>query len=90
MTHSLAVTLSGKVRVNCVLPGWIVTDDWRFDGRKTVVTKADHAQHPAGRVGKPEDVAQACLFLGSSQAGFITGTSLVVDGGMTRKMIYRE
>jgi len=90
LTHSLAVTLSGKVRVNCVLPGWIVTDRWRFDRRKTAVTKSDAAQHPAGRVGKPEDIANACLFLCSEAAGFITGAQLVVDGGMTRKMIYRE
>jgi len=90
LTHSLAATLSGKVRVNCVLPGWIVTDRWRFDRRKTAVTKSDAAQHPAGRVGKPEDIASACLFLCSEAAGFITGTQLVVDGGMTRKMIYRE
>lgn len=90
LTHSLAVTLSGKVRVNCVLPGWIVTDRWRFDRRKTTVTKADAAQHPAGRVGKPEDIASACLFLCSAEAGFITGTQLVVDGGMTRRMIYSE
>ncbi len=90
LTHSLAVTLSGQVRVNAVLPGWIVTDDWRFDGKKTNVTKSDHAQHPAGRVGRPEDIAHACLFLCSADAGFITGTSLVVDGGITRKMIYEE
>jgi len=90
LTHSLAVTLSGRVRVNCVLPGWIVTDAWRFDGKKTAVTKADHAQHPAGRVGKPDDIAHACLYLCSSEAGFVTGASLVVDGGMTRRMIYRE
>jgi hypothetical protein len=88
LTHSLAVTLAGKIRVNAVLPGWIVTDDWRFDGRKTAVTKADHAQHPAGRAGKPEDVAAACLYLASAGAGFVTGAQLVVDGGMTRKMIY--
>jgi NAD(P)-dependent dehydrogenase (short-subunit alcohol dehydrogenase family) len=90
LTHSLAVTLSGKVRVNCILPGWIVTDSWRYGGRRTVVTPADHAQHPAGRVGVPEDIAHACLFLCSSGAGFITGAHLVVDGGMTRKMIYLE
>jgi NAD(P)-dependent dehydrogenase (short-subunit alcohol dehydrogenase family) len=88
LTHSLAVTLSGKVRVNCVLPGWIVTDAWRYDGRKTRVTGADHAQHPAGRVGRPEDVAHAVLYLASDDAGFVTGAHLTVDGGMTRKMIY--
>ena len=90
LTHSLAVTLAGQVRVNAVLPGWIVTDEWRYDGGKTDVTPADHAQHPAGRAGKPEDIAHAVLFLASAEAGFITGTRLVVDGGMTVKMIYRE
>ncbi len=90
LTHSLAVTLSGTVRANGVLPGWIVTDDWRYDRRKTAVTKADHAQHPAGRVGKPEDIAAAVEFLSSPDAGFITGANLVVDGGMTRRMRYLE
>lgn len=90
LTHALAVTLSGQVRVNCVLPGWIVTDEWRYDGRRTEVTAADRAQHPAGRAGRPEDIAQAVLFLCSPEAGFITGAHLVVDGGMTRRMIYAE
>ena len=90
LTHSLAVTLSGKVRVNAVLPGWIVNDEWHYDGLKTEVTKPDDEQHPAGRVGRPEDIAHACLFLCSPEAGFITGQSLAVDGGMTIKMIYEE
>ena len=90
LTHSLAVTLSGKVRVNVVLPGWIVTDEWHYDGFHWKISKADHVQHPAGRVGKPEDIAHACLFLASDEAGFITGQRLVVDGGMTVKMIYGE
>lgn len=90
LTHALAVTLSGRVRVNAILPGWIVTDAWRYGGRRTAVTAADHAQHPAGRAGTPEDIARACLFLCSSEAGFITGAHLVVDGGMTRRMIYLE
>ncbi len=90
LTHSLAVTLSGRVRVNCVLPGWIVTDRWHYDGFRTAVTRADNEQHPAGRVGRPEDIAAAVLFLCSDEAGFITGARLVVDGGMTVKMIYEE
>lgn len=90
LTHSLAVTLSGKVRVNTVLPGWIITEKWHYDGFKWKATASDHAQHPAGRVGKPEDIAHAVLFLCSEDAGFITGTRLVVDGGMTVKMIYEE
>ena len=88
LTHALAVTLSGKVRVNAILPGWIVTDGWRYDRHRTTVTRADHAQHPAGRVGKPEDIAAACRYLTSTEAGFVTGQQLIVDGGMTRRMIY--
>jgi hypothetical protein len=90
LTHALAVTLSGKVRVNTVLPGWIDTSKWHYDGMKWELTREDHAQHPAGRVGRPEDIAAAVLFLCSDEAGFITGQKLVVDGGMTVKMIYAE
>lgn len=90
LTHSLAVTLAGKVRVNAVCPGWIDTSAWHYGQKKAELTPRDHAQHPAGRVGRPEDIAHACLFLCSPEAGFITGQKLVVDGGMTVKMIYEE
>ena len=90
LTHALAVTLSGKVRVNVVSPGWIDTQDWHYDVKRREWTAQDHAQHPAGRVGKPEDVAHACLFVCSPEAGFITGQNFVVDGGMTVKMIYAD
>lgn len=93
LTHAMAISLGARgVRVNALSPGWIdVSDRKAAAHRRTVhLSPADHAQHPAGRVGRGEDVAAACLFLASEQASFITGANLVVDGGMTRKMIYLE
>jgi NAD(P)-dependent dehydrogenase (short-subunit alcohol dehydrogenase family) len=81
LTHTLAITLA-PVRVNCISPGWIDT------GKHASLKPADHAQHPAGRVGRPEDVAAAAAYLLSAEAEFVTGAELIVDGGMTRKMIY--
>ena len=83
LTHSLAVSLSGKVRVNSVSPGWIDTDFIKYEG-------PDASQHPAGRVGDPMDIANAVLFLASEKAGFITGENICVDGGMTKLMIYHN
>ncbi len=84
LTHSLAVSLGRfGIRVNSISPGWV-------DVRDETLRPADHAQHPAGRVGRPDDIAWTCLFLASEQAGFITGANIVVDGGMTVKMIYEE
>ncbi|EFN55527.1 hypothetical protein CHLNCDRAFT_133961 [Chlorella variabilis] len=86
LTHAQAVSLAHRVRVNAVLPGWIDTS-----GEPASITPADHAWHPAGRVGWPEDVAELCLFLAdSSRAGFITGQEFVVDGGLSKKMVYPE
>jgi NAD(P)-dependent dehydrogenase (short-subunit alcohol dehydrogenase family) len=79
LTHALALSLGPAVRVNCVSPGWI---------SHAPVRKKDHAQHPVGRVGKPEDVAELVAYLLSDAAGFVTGQNFVIDGGMTRKMIY--
>jgi len=85
LTHALAISLAPDVRVNCVSPGWIAT------GNYSALRRKDHAQHPAGRVGKPEDIAEIVSFLLDAQrSGFVTGANLVVDGGMTRKMIYEE
>lgn len=81
LTHSLAVSLAGKARVNSVSPGWI-------DNNYTVYEGADAAQQPVGRVGKPTDIAYAVMYLCSDMAGFITGENICVDGGMTRQMIY--
>lgn len=83
LTHALAVSLSGKVRVNSISPGWIDTQENEFDG-------ADKLQHPAGRVGKPIDIASMVLFLCSEKAGFITGENITIDGGMTKLMIYHN
>jgi NAD(P)-dependent dehydrogenase (short-subunit alcohol dehydrogenase family) len=82
LTHALAMTLAPDVRVNCVSPGWIDT------GKHGELKPSEHAQHPVGRVGRPEDVAAAVAYLLSEEAGFVTGAELIVDGGMTRKMIY--
>lgn len=83
LTHAMAVSLGPDgIRVNCISPGWIETGNYES------LKKADHEQHPAGRVGKPSDIARACLYLADPDNSFVTGTHLVVDGGMTRKMIY--
>ena len=81
LTHALAVSLSGKVRVNSISPGWI-------DTAYTVYEGADAVQQPAGRVGNPRDIAGMVLYLCSDKAGFITGENICIDGGMTRQMIY--
>lgn len=83
MTHALAVSLAGKVRVNSISPGWIDTKDFDFE-------IADKQQHLVGRVGKPIDIAKAVLFLCSDGAGFITGENITIDGGMTKQMIYHN
>ena len=81
LTHALAVSLAGRVRVNSISPGWIDTDYRKYEG-------PDATQQPAGRVGNPMDIAHMVLFLCSDKAGFITGENICIDGGMTRQMIY--
>ena len=83
LTHALAVSLRDKARVNSISPGWIDTTGSRFSG-------ADESQHPVGRVGTPQDIAQMVLFLCSDKAGFITGENICIDGGMTHQMIYHD
>ena len=81
LTHALAVSLAGRVRVNSVSPGWINNGDTVYEG-------ADAVQQPVGRVGKPLDIANMVLYLCSERAGFLTGENICIDGGMTRQMIY--
>ena len=81
LTHALAVSLSGKARVNSISPGWIDTTGSTFEG-------PDATQQPAGRVGNPLDIANMVLFLASEKAGFITGENICIDGGMTKLMVY--
>ncbi len=83
LTHALAVSLGPDVRVNCISPGWI-------DTKGEALRPEDHAQHPAGRVGRPEDVAAMAAWLVGPESGFVTGAEFLTDGGMTRKMIYAE
>ncbi|WP_181304089.1 SDR family NAD(P)-dependent oxidoreductase [Rufibacter sp. XAAS-G3-1] len=93
LTHSLAISLSTqRIRVNAIAPGWIETGPWQQESKKSEPhhRKEDQEQHPVGRVGTPEDIAEAALFLCSDKAGFITGQSLIIDGGMTVKMIYHQ
>lgn len=85
LTHALAISLGNdKITVNAISPGWIET------GNYNDLRKIDHEQHPSRRVGKPEDIARACFYLTSAENDFVTGVNIVVDGGMTRKMIYEE
>lgn len=83
LTHALAVSFAGKVRVNSVSPGWIDTDYTVYEG-------PDATQQPAGRVGNPLDIANMVLYLCSERAGFITGENICIDGGMTRQMVYHN
>ena len=82
LTHALAISLAGRVRVNSISPGWIENAQY------PAMTEEDHLQHPSRRVGNPEDIARMCVFLCLPENDFINGENIVIDGGMTRKMIY--
>lgn len=92
LTHALAISLGPDVRVNAIAPGWIETQSWETRDRRgePELRPVDHAQHPAGRVGRPEDVAGLVVYLASDEAAFVTGQVFTIDGGMTRKMIYAD
>jgi NAD(P)-dependent dehydrogenase (short-subunit alcohol dehydrogenase family) len=89
-THALAISAGPDVRSNVILPGWIATDAWRKPSERSQpqLSRRDHAQHPAGRVGAPEDIGGLAVYLLSAQSSFVTGQRFVVDGGMTVKMQY--
>ncbi len=92
LTHGMAISLAPyRIRVNCISPGWIEVGDWKKSSQssKPHHSKQDREQHPVGRVGVPQDIANACFFL-AEQAGFMTGQNITIDGGMTVKMIYAE
>jgi NAD(P)-dependent dehydrogenase (short-subunit alcohol dehydrogenase family) len=90
LTHALAISLGPDIRVNCISPGWIEVSEWKKQATRhnAELTEQDHQQHPAGRVGKPEDIASLAVYFASPEADFITGANFVIDGGMTKKMIY--
>ncbi len=92
LTQALAMSLGPAVRVNVISPGWIDVSEWRKRSQRAASTlrPVDHEQHPVGRVGTPDDIAELAAFLLSAAAGYITGQTFVADGGMTRKMIYAD
>lgn len=90
LTHALSVSLSGKIRVNSISPGWIDIDHYQKEDNIAQYSSADENQHPAGRIGKPLDIAKMVMFLCSDNASFITGENIVIDGGMTKLMIYHD
>ncbi|MEA5451920.1 SDR family oxidoreductase [Leptolyngbya sp. CCNP1308] len=90
LTHALAMSLGPAIRVNCISPGWIDVSALKHPPQESHLSPTDHAQHPVGRVGQAQDIAEMAYFLLSDQAGFITGQNIVIDGGMGRKMIYEE
>lgn len=92
LTHAQAMSLEPNVRVNSISPGWIDVSDWKKKSLRKKINwqEKHHAQHPVGRIGKPEDVAEMAWYLLSDQSGFVTAQNFIIDGGMTRKMIYEE
>lgn len=91
LTHAMSATLAGRVRVNAISPGWIDTGAYQREERyEPAYSEGDIRQHPAGRVGRPEDIARMVLYLCSDSAGFIDGENITIDGGMTKLMIYHN
>ena len=91
LTHALSISLAGQARVNAISPGWIDVSTYRGERNSTQHSKEDERQHPAGRIGRPEDIAEMVMFLcDNNRAGFITGENIVIDGGMSKLMVYHN
>lgn len=90
LTHAMAVSLAGKVRVNAIAPGWIDTGSYYQEGYVPAVSQEDLRQHPSGRIGRPQDIARAAMFLCNERNSFINGETITVDGGMTKLMVYHN
>ena len=91
LTHAMSVSLAGHARVNAISPGWIETTEYHGNGKPIQHSEADKSQHPAGRVGTPEDIAGMVMFLcDNNRTGFITGENIVIDGGMSKLMVYHN
>ena len=84
LTRNLAVDLASKgVRVNCICPGYVTTNLTRGLTQDPETLARLEGLHPMGRLGRPEEIAQAALFLASDESSYVTGAPLVVDGGYT-------
>ena len=91
LTHAMSISLAGQARVNAISPGWIDVSAYHGEGDSTQHSKEDESQHPAGRIGRPEDIAEMVMFLcDNDRAGFITGENIVIDGGMSKLMVYHN
>ena len=91
LTHALSISLSNKVRVNSISPGWIDTGAFQHDDNYVPnYSKEDETQHPSGRIGNPYDIANMVIFLCSDKATFINGQDIIIDGGMSKQMIYHN
>lgn len=91
LTHALAISLAKyRIRVVAVSPGWVDTSEWQIPSKTSYLTPLDHAWHPAGRVGRPEDIAALIAFLASDEASWITGVNITIDGGITARMVYLD
>ncbi len=91
LTHALAISLAKyRIRVVAISPGWIDTSEWQIPSKKSTLTPLDNLWHPTGRVGRPEDIAAIVAFLASNEAEWITGINIVVDGGVSSKMVYMD